>query len=132
MSNIYNPIKKNFDNPVFNNMSDYKDLVEKFNNDYEGTWEKFANEKIEWFKPFNTILDESNAPFYKWFDGGQMNVAHQCVDRHLKTKKNKAAIIFEGDNGDKQVITYRELAYRVIKLQICLKINSLLKKVIGL
>ena len=113
MSEIFNPIKKNFKDPLIKNMCEYKELVEEFDTDYEGTWSKFANEKIDWFKPFDTVLDESNAPFYKWFDGGKMNVAHQCVDRHLDTKKNKAAIIFEGDNGDKEIITYRELSYRV-------------------
>ena len=115
MSEIYNPKKENFKEPLIKNMCEYKDLVSEFEADYEGTWAKFANEKIDWFKPFNTVLDESNAPFYKWFDGGQMNVAHQCIDRHLDTKKNKAAIIFEGDNGDQKILTYRELAYEVNK-----------------
>ncbi|MEA3553682.1 MAG: acetate--CoA ligase [Campylobacterota bacterium] len=113
MSEIFNPIKKNFKEPLIKNMCEYHDLVAEFDADYEGTWGKFANEKIDWFKPFDTVLDESKAPFVKWFDGGKMNVTHQCVDRHLETKKNKAAIIFEGDNGDKEIITYRELAYRV-------------------
>ena len=94
-------------------MDAYYALRDKANNDYEGFWGDYAKEKIDWFKPFDSVLDESNAPFYKWFEGGEMNVAHQCIDRHLATKKNKAAIIFEGDNGDKQVLTYRELAYRV-------------------
>ena len=114
-NNIFNPKKERFNNPLIKNMCEYKDLVDEFKNDYKGTWGKFANEKIDWFKPFNQILDESNAPFYKWFIGGQLNVAHQCIDRHLKTKKNKAAIIFEGDNGDQQILTYRELAYEVNK-----------------
>ena len=115
MNDIFNPKKERFNEPAFKNMCEYKDLVEDFKNDYEGTWAKFADEKIDWFKKYDTVLDESNAPFYKWFSGGQMNVAYQCVDRHLKTKKNKAAIIFEGDNGDQEIITYRELAYRVSK-----------------
>ena len=113
MKEIFNPKKEMFSEPLIKNMCEYKDLVEQFDNDYEGTWGNFAKEKIDWFKPFDTVLDESNAPFYKWFDGGKLNVAHQCIDRHLDTKKNKAAIIFEGDNGDKEIITYRELAYRV-------------------
>ena len=113
MSQIFNPKKEMFNNPVIGSMEEYRALVADFEKDYEGTWGQYANEKIDWFKPFDTILDESEAPNYKWFSGGTMNVAHQCVDRHLNTKKNKAAIIFEGDNGDKQVITYLELSYRV-------------------
>ncbi len=115
MENIFNPIKSRFKEPLIKNMCEYNELMDKFKGDYEGTWASFADEKIDWFKKYDTILDESNAPFYKWFTGGQMNVAHQCVDRHLDTKKNKAAIIFEGDNGDQQILTYRELAYEVNK-----------------
>ena len=115
MSEIFEPKKSRFNNPAFKNMCEYNDLMNEFKEDYEATWGRFASEKIEWFKPYDTILDESNAPFYKWFVGGKMNVAHQCVDRHLDTKKNKAAIIFEGDNGDQRIITYRELAYEVNK-----------------
>ena len=115
MNNIFNPVKSKFNEPLIKNMCEYNDLMDEFKADYEGTWAKFADEKIDWFKKYDTVLDESNAPFYKWFSGGEMNVAHQCVDRHLDTKKNKAAIIFEGDNGDQQILTYRELAYEVNK-----------------
>ncbi len=112
---IFYPDRELFKNSPIADMQSYKRLVEEFKDDYEGTWAKFAREKIDWFKPFDTVLDESNAPFYKWFSGGELNVAHQCVDRHLATKKNKAAIIFEGDNGDQRILTYRELAYEVNK-----------------
>jgi len=112
---VFNPKKERFSEPLIQNMCEYRDLVSEFDADYEGTWAKFADEKIDWFKPYDTVLDESNAPFYKWFTGGQMNVAHQCIDRHLDTQKNKAAIIFEGDNGDKQTLTYLELYYEVNK-----------------
>jgi acetyl-CoA synthetase len=115
MSEVFKPKKEKFNKPLIQNMCEYQDLVDKFDKDYEGTWAKFADEKIDWFKPYDKILDESNAPFYKWFSGGEMNVAHQCVDRHLDTKKNKAAIIFEGDNADQRILTYRELAYEVNK-----------------
>ena len=126
--NIYYPKKEEFKSPLIKNMCEYKELVEEFENDYEGTWAKFANQYINWFKPFNTVLDESNAPFYKWFSGGKLNVAYNCVDRHLKTKKNKAAIIFEGDNGDKRILTYRELSYEVSRTANMFKENFDIKK----
>ncbi len=113
--NIFHPKKEMFKNPEISSMEEYRALVADFDEDYEGTWAQCANNKIDWFKPYETILDDSNAPFYKWFTGGQMNVAHQCIDRHLDTQKNKAAIIFEGDNGDKQTLTYLELSYEVNK-----------------
>ncbi len=128
MQKLFYPKKNMFKNPLIKNMCEYRDLVDEFDKDYEGTWAKFANEKIDWFKPYDQILDESNAPFYKWFTGGQMNVAHQCVDRHLETKKNKAAIIFEGDNGDQRILTYRELAYEVNKTANMFKNNFGVKK----
>ncbi len=115
MSDIFNPKTERFDRALIKSMSEYKDLVAEFDKDYEGTWAKFADEKIDWFKPYDKVLDESNAPFYKWFSGGEMNVAHQCVDRHLESKKDKIAIIFEGDNGDKKTLTYGELAEEVNK-----------------
>jgi acetyl-CoA synthetase len=121
MSTIYHPNKKMFNEPLIKNMCEYKELVQKFEEDYEGTWASFADEKIDWFKPYDKILDESEAPFYKWFVGGELNVAHQCIDRHLDTKKNKAAIIFEGDNGDQRILTYRELYYEVNKTANMLK-----------
>jgi len=128
MSKLFKPKKEMFQKPLIQNMCEYQDLVDDFDKDFEGTWAKFADEKIDWFKPYDKVLDDSNAPFYKWFDGGQMNVAHQCVDRHLETKKNKAAIIFEGDNGDQRILTYRELAYEVNKTANMFKNNFGIKK----
>lgn len=128
MSNLFYPNKEKFKAPLIKNMCEYKDLVEEFSKDYEGTWAKFADMKIDWFEKYHTVLDESDAPFYKWFVGGKLNVAYQCVDRHLKTKKNKAAIIFEGDNGDQRIITYRELAYEVSKTANMLKNKFDIKK----
>ena len=102
-------------------MCEYKDLVAEFEKDYEKTWEKLAKRKISWFKLFNKTLDEKEAPFYKWFVNGKLNVAYQCIDRHLEDKKNKAAIIFEGDRGDKRIITYLELYKEVNRFSNLLK-----------
>ena len=112
-SEVYYPKKEMFENPAFKNMCEYWDKVEEFEKDYEGTWAKLAREKIDWFEDFTKTLDESNAPFYKWFTGGKLNVSYQCIDRHLKDKKNKAAIIWEGDRGEKRIITYLQL-YREV------------------
>ncbi len=113
MKQIFQPNPEHAKEARIKSMDEYHALMNKAKEDYEGFWGDYAKEKIDWFSPFSKVLDESDAPFYKWFVDGKMNVAHQCVDRHLDTRKNKAAIIFEGDNGDQQVITYRELSYRV-------------------
>jgi acetyl-CoA synthetase len=112
---IFPPNPKYVDNALVGSMDTYWELQNQAKDDYEGFWREYADSKIDWFSPYDKVLDESDAPFYKWFTNGKMNVTHQCVDRHLSTKKNKAAIIFEGDNGDQQMLTYRELAYEVNK-----------------
>lgn len=113
LQEIYQPNPQYASTAAIKSMDEYHALMNKAKEDYEGFWGSYAKEKIDWFKPFDTVLNESEAPFYKWFEGGQLNVAHQCIDRHLATRKNKAAIIFEGDNGDQKILTYRELAYEV-------------------
>jgi acetyl-CoA synthetase len=109
-------------------MCEYKELCLQAEEDYEGYWTKLANEKIEWFEPFHTVLDESNAPFYKWFTGGKLNVTHQCLRRHLDVRKNKAAIIWESEFGEKRIITYLQLFYRVNRMANLLKNGFDIKK----
>ena len=121
LNEVYYPKKEMFKNPVFKNMCEYNELVDEFKKDYEGTWAKFAREKITWFEDFKQTLDSSNAPFYKWFIGGKLNVSYQCIDRHLESKKNKAAIIWEGDRGEKRIITYLELFKEVNRFANLLK-----------
>ena len=94
-------------------MDEYNGLQNWAKRDYEGFWDRFAKEKIDWFEPYHTVLDEGDAPHYRWFEGGKLNVSHQCVDRHLATRRNKAAILFEGELGDVEVVTYGELSNRV-------------------
>ncbi len=96
-------------------MDEYWELQNRAKTDYEGFWDGYAKEKIDWISPYNSVLDESDAPFYKWFDGGELNVSFQCIDRHLKDKRQKTAILFEGERGDVQKITYGELSLRVNK-----------------
>ena len=94
-------------------MEGYRALCEQADKDYEGFWAGLARELLVWKKPFTKVLDESNAPFYKWFDDGEMNVSYNCLDKHLATQPNKIAIIFEADDGKVSRITYKELYHRV-------------------
>ena len=85
--------------------------------DFTGFWAKHARDEIEWHKPFARTLDESNAPFYKWFDDGELNVSYNCLDRNLANgNADKVAIIFEADDGAVTKVTYRELHQRVCRL----------------
>jgi acetyl-CoA synthetase len=103
MSQVFEPSREFSKNARIKNMCEYKELRLQAEEDFEGYWDRLAKEKIEWFAPYEKVLDESNAPFYKWFVGGKLNVTHQCLGRHLKTRKNKAAIIWEGEDGQKLI-----------------------------
>src|SRR5688572_13107040 len=85
--------------------------------DFEGFWGDLARDTLAWHKPFTRVLDESNAPFYRWFDDGKLNASYNCLDRNLENgNAEKVAIIFERDDGQVQRVTYRELHKRVCKL----------------
>ncbi len=95
------------------NISDPK-VYEEARRDPEAFWAKFAGE-LDWFKKWDRVLDW-DPPFAKWFVGGKLNVSYNCLDRHLKTARcNKAAIIWEGEPGDRAVYTYRDLYREVCK-----------------
>ncbi|MCX7185841.1 MAG: acetate--CoA ligase [Methylophilales bacterium] len=90
-------------------MDAYHQLCAEASADYQGFWAKLARELLVWNKPFTKTLNEDNAPFYKWFEDGDLNVSANCLDKHLNTIPNKVAIIFEADSGDVKQVTYKEL-----------------------
>jgi len=96
-------------------VDEYECAVIKAAEDIEGYWEEAA-EELEWFKKWDSVLDSSNAPFFKWFNGATCNIAHNALDRHIDThRKNKVAIIWESEDGEKRKITYYELYREVNK-----------------
>jgi len=97
-------------------MDQYRALCAEAEQDYEGFWARRAREQVLWHKPFSRTLDASNAPFFKWFDDGELNVSYNCLDRHLGTPtEHKTAILFEADDGSVTAITYGELHRRVCR-----------------
>ena len=108
-------------------MAGYQALAKAAQSDYEGFWAKLARENILWKKPFSTVLDESNAPFFKWFEDGQLNVSYNCLDKHLTTQPEKTAIIFEADDGTVTKINYRDLHARVCQFANGLKSRGIKK-----
>ncbi|WP_428979493.1 acetate--CoA ligase [Cupriavidus taiwanensis] len=98
-------------------MEAYQALCDEAERDYEGFWARHARELLHWNKPFTKVLDESNAPFYKWFEDGQLNASYNCLDRNLENgNADKVAIVFEADDGTVTRITYRELHAKVCRL----------------
>jgi acetyl-CoA synthetase len=99
---------------------DYEKLYKQAEGDPEGFWAGVAQE-LHWFKPWEKVL-EWELPFARWFVGGKTNIAYNCLDRHLTTaRKNKAAIIWEGEPGDERVLTYQGLHREVCKFANVLK-----------
>jgi acetyl-CoA synthetase len=106
-------------------MQAYQTLCNEAENDYEGFWAKLARELLVWHKPFTKTLNQENAPFYKWFEDGELNVSANCLDKHLATIPNKTAIIFEADNGDVKTVTYQQLYHQVCQFANGLKTLNL-------
>lgn len=81
----------------------------KAKKDYKKFWADIAGD-LHWFKKWDTILDDSEKPFYKWFTGGETNISYNCLDRHLNTfRRNKLALIWEGEPGDVKTMSYFRL-----------------------
>jgi acetyl-CoA synthetase len=105
----------------------YENLCNLAEQDYTGFWADLANAEIDWHKPFTEILDESTPPFYRWFYDGELNASYNCLDRHLASRGDKTAIIFEADDGTSAHISYKALHQRV-----CRFANALKKQGVGL
>ena len=94
-------------------MDAYRKLCAEAERDFSGFWARLAREELLWHRPFERVLNESKAPFFKWFEDGELNASYNCLDRHLKTQPDKTAIVFEADDGKVSRITYRDLHRRV-------------------
>ena len=109
-------------------MAAYQALCQEAERDFDGFWAQRAREHLVWNKPFTHTLDESNAPFYRWFDDGELNDSANCLDRHMGTPvENKAAIIFEADDGTVTQVTYKQLLARVCQFANALKAQGVKK-----
>jgi acetyl-CoA synthetase len=103
-------------------MAKYEALCAEAEADHDGFWGRLARENLVWNKPFTRVLDDSNAPFFKWFDDGKLNVSYNCLERNLQNgNANKVAIIFEADGGEVTKVTYQDLYHRVCKFANALK-----------
>jgi len=101
-------------NAAIPSMEAYNALCKEAEQDYEGFWARLARENLHWHKDFSTVLDESTAPMYKWFEDGLLNVSYNCLDVNLqKGNGDKVALIFETDGGDVTKVTYKDLHAKV-------------------
>ncbi len=109
-------------------MPAYEALCAEADKDFAGFWARLARENVVWSKPFTKTLDESNAPFYQWFEDGELNASANCLDKHMGTPvENKTAITFEADDGQVTRVTYKELLGRVSQFANALKAQGIQK-----
>ncbi|MBT3467923.1 MAG: acetate--CoA ligase [Opitutae bacterium] len=102
-------------------MEEYQALHKRSIEDPEGFWSEVASE-LHWFKEWDTVLNDSEPPFFKWFEGGKTNICYNCLDRHLDgPNRDKPAIVWEGEPGDSATLTYAELHSLVCRFANVLK-----------
>ncbi|MBX9603975.1 MAG: acetate--CoA ligase [Bryobacteraceae bacterium] len=120
MSKVYPPPAEFSRNAHVGSMDAYRALYERAAADPEGFWAELAEREIHWFRKWDRVLDWQD-PFAQWFVGGTTNACYNCLDRHLEARGGKTAILWEGEPGDKRVLTYRELHRLVCRFANVLK-----------
>ncbi len=125
---VFRPPKELSEKAYIKNMGEYKKIYQRSIDDPEGFWGEMA-EELDWFKKWDKVLVENfEEGKHEWFVGGKLNVSYNCIDRHLKTwRKNKAALIWEGDVGDSKTLTYQQLYHEVCKFANVLKKHGIKK-----
>ena len=114
---VYLPSDAFVKNATVSGMAAYDALCKEAQDDYHGFWGRLAREVISWKVPFTQVLDESQAPFFKWFADGRLNASYNCLDRNVeKGLGDKTAIIFEADGGEVTKITYKALLAKTSKI----------------
>jgi acetyl-CoA synthetase len=109
------------------NVPDPEAAYTEAQNDLEGYWARRARE-LEWYRPWDKVLDDSQKPFYKWFVGGKTNIVLNAIDRHVKTwRRNKLALIWEGENGEVRTFSYHALNREICKFSIVLRSMGIVK-----
>ncbi|MBL7995049.1 acetate--CoA ligase [bacterium] len=117
-SDLHHPSAETVDAAL---IKDYETLYRRSITDREGFWAEEAS-KLDWFQKWDKVLDDSKKPFFKWFSGGKINIIQNAIDRHLKTwRRNKLAIIWEGEPGDVKTFSYHALNREVSKFANVLK-----------
>ncbi len=119
---IFPPSKKFAKNSNISTQEELLSLKKQASDNPIQFWESFAKSELDWFEPFQTVLDNENAPFLKWFKEGKLNITYNCLDRHIKRGLGrKTALIWEGEPGDSKKYTYEELLKEVCKAANALK-----------
>ncbi len=118
---LFHPSAEFSQNAHVKSLEDYQRLYDSAQADPQKFWAELAQQELHWFQKWDTVLDWQ-PPFAKWFVGGKINISYNCLDRHLTTwRKNKAALIWEGEPGDSRTLTYAQLHREVCQFANVLK-----------
>src|SRR5437879_6665567 len=118
---VFQPPSSFADRAHVKSMAELETLRAEASADPEGFWARFAESELHWFKKWDTVF-KWEAPHAEWFVGGQINISYNCLDRHLPTwRRNKAALIWEGEPGDTRTLTYQQLHSEVCRFANVLK-----------
>ena len=123
------PVPESFARQAHIDAAGYAEMYQRSIDDPEGFWAEQADRFLSWFKPWDTVLDwDFSKGHIRWFEGAQLNVSYNCIDRHLDSRGDQVAIIWEGDDpGDDSRITYRELHRQVCTFANVLKARGVKK-----
>jgi acetyl-CoA synthetase len=109
-------------------MQAYRALVAEASQDHQAFWARLAREQLAWRRPFTRVLDDTDAPFYRWFEDGELNASYNCLDRNLiNGLADKTAIVFESDDGKIAHVSYQALYHRVCRLANALRARGVKK-----
>ncbi|MCK4262836.1 MAG: AMP-binding protein, partial [Dehalococcoidia bacterium] len=125
---VFHPPKALSEKAYIKNLDEYRKIYQRSLSDPEGFWGEMAGQ-LDWYRKWDRVLVEDfKEGQHEWFVGGKLNVCYNCVDRNLKTwRRNKAALVWEGDIGDSKTLTYQELYYHVCKFANVLKKHGVKK-----
>ena len=127
-AHVYEPPERAVKNAWVSGMDAYLKLCDEAERDHEAYWARLARELLSWHTPFTKVLDADNAPFFKWFEDGTLNVSYNCLDRNVDAGLgDKTAIVFEADDGAVTRVTYSELLERTCRLANAMKARGVVK-----
>src|SRR5512135_106473 len=123
------PSKEFSEKAHIKSFADYEKMYQKSVQDPDGFWAEMAEKQLTWFKKWDKVLEyDFSKPEIKWFQGGKLNVSYNCLDRHINTPlRNKAAIIWEADDGSYKTYTYQQMYYEVNRVANVLKKHGVKK-----
>jgi acetyl-CoA synthetase len=125
---VYQPPAEAVKKAYVSGMAAYDKLCAEADADYAGYWARLAREMLSWKKPFTKALNESNAPFFKWFEDGTLNASYNCLDKQIEAGLgDKVAIIFEADDAKVTRVTYSELLAKTCRIANALKARGVKK-----